>query len=135
MKLFMIFLILAFSSCQTKEQNNKEKKDNHNVFEIKSYMITSFNPKTLEIQLDRDSSKKCGDIDIAKYNYVTIEGFLERIPLLKSTVAFTLPDVIIYITDGKICSTTGLIKLETWHLDTDDNRIIKLKQVLEKYVK
>lgn len=125
MKAFIIVLTLILTSYQTKGQNTDM------VFNINKSMVDSFNFEKLEIQLNDDAEKNCQNIDFSKYNYVSIEGYSEKIPLVNSTMSFRPPNIFIYVTEGKLCAK-GSVKLQTDHLKSSDKRIAEIRQVFKE---
>lgn len=124
MKAILIVLTLILTSCLTKGQNANM------VFSINKSMIDSFDFERYEILLNDAAEKKCQNIDFSKYNYVSIEGFSEKIPIIQSTMSFRPPKIFIYVTGGKLC-IKGSIKLQTYHLKNSDKQLTEIRQVFK----
>lgn len=124
MKANIIVLSLILTSCLTKGQNANM------VFNINKSMVDSFDFERYEIHLNDAAEKKCQDIDFSRYNYISIEGFSEKIPIIQSTMSFRPPSIFIYVTAGKLCNK-GSIKLQTYHLKNSDKHLTKIIQVFK----
>lgn len=128
MKLSFVFLII-FTSCQLQGQSNDTAK----IFELNKNMIESFDSVKYEVKLNEKSKIGCIAIDFSGYNYIVIEGFSEKIPILNYTMAFRPPDIFVYKIKGKLCTSSGLIKLETKHLSEQDDRLNQLKKYFKSF--